>query len=69
MNEVRLSVPQVSCNCCVGNVSKAVEQVDGVAKVEVDTERKTVLVRYDDQAADEQRIRQAIEAAGYEVAA
>lgn len=67
LNQVQLNVPDISCSCCVGNISKAIEKVDGVSQVDVNADTKTVSVSYAGTQTNEQQIRQAIEQAGYSV--
>ena len=59
-----LLVDGMSCGHCVGRVTKAVQGVDEVARVEIDLPGRKVTV---DSGADLARIAAAIEAAGYPV--
>lgn len=59
------SVPGVSCEHCRKAISDEVSRVGGVASVEVDLDEKRVTVAGDD--LDDQGMRAAIDAAGYEV--
>ncbi|MDQ4048425.1 MAG: heavy-metal-associated domain-containing protein [Actinomycetota bacterium] len=66
-NTLTYTVPGASCGHCVAAITEEVTEVDGVASVDVDLERKRVVVigeRLDDAA-----VRRAIDEAGYEVAA
>ena len=59
------TVPGMSCGHCRASITEEVEQVAGVAGVDVDPKRVTVSGSDLDDAA----VRAAIDEAGYEVAA
>jgi copper chaperone CopZ len=65
MNELVLTVPDISCDHCVRAITSEVSAVPGVESVEVRLEAKTVRVC---GAADEDAVRAAIDEAGYEAA-
>jgi Cu+-exporting ATPase len=56
----------MTCKHCVGRVTKAVQEIDQEAKVEIDLPTKKVTIASE---ADLDRIVQAIAAAGYPVSA
>jgi copper chaperone len=64
--EARYSVPGMHCGHCERAVKAEISAVAGVGAVEVDLERKLVVVR--GEALDDSAIRAAIEEAGYEAA-
>jgi copper chaperone CopZ len=64
--ELTFSVPEMSCEHCVRAVSEELEQVAGVASVEVDLETKLVVVQ--GAGLDDTRLRAAIADAGYDAA-
>jgi copper chaperone len=59
-------VPGMSCSHCERSVSDELEEVDGVKSVDVDLEKKVVVVH--GNALDDARLRAAIEEAGYKAA-
>jgi Cu+-exporting ATPase len=61
-----LTVEDMTCKHCVGRVTKAVQEIDQQAKVEIDLPTKRVKI---DSQAELDRIAQAIDAAGYPVSA
>ena len=63
---VTYNVPDISCQHCKHAIEEEVSQLRGVASVEVDVPAKTVTVTGE---LDEQAIIDAIDEAGYEVAA
>ncbi len=65
MNVVSFAVPGVSCEHCRHAISTEVGRVAGVDAVDVDLERKVVVVRGGAFADDE--VRAAIDEAGYDV--
>jgi Cu+-exporting ATPase len=61
-----LTVEDMSCNHCVGRVTKSVQALDSDAKVVIDLPTKKVTI---DSKAELDRIAEAIDAAGYPVTA
>ena len=59
---LKLSVPDMTCGHCAGTVTKAVQSVDASAVVTVDLPSQTVSI---ETAVKAERIRSAMEAAGY----
>jgi copper chaperone CopZ len=67
MEQIRYSVPDVSCSHCEQAIAAEVGKVAGVVAVDVDLDAKTVAVR--GEAVDDDSVRAAIAEAGYDVAA
>ena len=65
MEQIRLEVDGMTCQGCVGSVTRVLEAVPGVASVEVSLERKEAVVRTRDGGIGE-RLVKAIEDAGFE---
>ena len=63
---VEYSVPGVSCEHCRTAITAEVSQVPGVDSVEVDLERKLVVVGAREPVRDD-AVRAAIDEAGYDV--
>lgn len=63
---MQFKVEGMSCNHCVGAITRAVQQVDPDATVSADIAGQSVSV---ESQADTQAVRSAIEAAGYAVKA
>jgi copper chaperone len=68
MNQQNISVPDISCNHCKMSIEGAVGALDGVGKVEVHVDPRTVDVEFDETAVSLEAIFAAIEEQGYEVA-
>lgn len=66
MQRKTVSVSGMSCSGCEQSVESALSTIDGVTRVDADHEGDTVEVVVD-EAASGNDIRDAIEAAGYEV--
>jgi len=64
MSTLTYSVPGISCGHCKMSIEGSVSKVEGVDKVEVDIDAKSVLV---EGTAPDQAIRAAIDDAGYDV--
>jgi copper chaperone len=60
------SVPGIHCAHCVHAVTEEISAVPGVHAVDVDLDSKLVVV--DGLGLDDERLREAIEEAGYEAA-
>ncbi len=67
MEELRYSVPGISCSHCEQAISGEVGRVSGVTGVDVDLDAKTVAVR--GSVVDDASVRAAIAEAGYEALA
>lgn len=59
---LKLNVPDMTCGHCAGMVTKAVRSVDADANISVDLPLQTVSI---ETAADLDRIKDAMAAAGY----
>ncbi len=64
-----LHVPDVSCDHCERVIKTALGNVRGVREVHVDIPAKEVRVSYDETTVDVERLRAALEAEDYPVAA
>lgn len=62
-----LNVEGMSCMHCVNAVKTSVGALPGISKVEVDLPAKKVAVTYDGDQVKLDKIKDAIEDAGYEV--
>ena len=62
------SVPDVSCGHCKMAIERAVGAVNGVNRVEVDVERKSVDIDFDETVATEEAILATMEEEGYPAA-
>jgi len=64
--QLTYSVPGMSCGHCRNAITSEVEQVAGVASVDVDLDAKRVIVTGED--LDDAAMRAAIDEAGYNIA-
>jgi copper chaperone len=69
MTSKTLSVPEISCGHCKSSIEDAVAPLDGVTRVEVRIDEKTVDIDYDDTDGTFDTIVAAIEDSGYDVPA
>ncbi|WP_306061492.1 heavy-metal-associated domain-containing protein [Natronococcus wangiae] len=67
MERRTISVTGMSCNGCEQNVESALQNIEGVTRVEADRGGDTVEIVTEDDVADDD-IEAAIENAGYDVA-
>ncbi|HSK99095.1 MAG TPA: cation transporter [Rubrobacteraceae bacterium] len=68
MTSVQFNVTGMSCAHCRAAVEGELNKVDGVERSRADIENNTVEVTYDESRVAPERLTQAIEAAGYDVA-
>ncbi|CAI8892207.1 mercury resistance system periplasmic binding protein MerP [Methylococcus capsulatus] len=62
---ITLSVPGMTCTACPITVKKALANVDGVSKVEVNFEKREAVVTFDDARTSPETLAQATANAGY----
>ena len=67
MSNQTISVPDISCDHCKTSIEGAVGALDGVDKVEVKIEPRTVEVDFNETVVSLEAIHAAIEEQGYEV--
>jgi len=67
LQEVTLSVPDVSCEHCVKTVNGALGTLPGVEAVNTDIPTKSVHFRYDPGQVSLQKIEEVLDDAGYTV--
>lgn len=67
MPKKEIMVSGMSCSHCMAAVETALKTLKGVNEVEVDLKTGKVVVDYDEGAAAEQELTEAIKNAGYEV--
>ena len=60
-----LVVDQMYCVACVQTVKKALNKVPGVAKIDVDLDKKTAVVRFDESKASVDDLMKATAKAGF----
>ena len=66
MNKI-LNVDGITCEHCVDTIKKAVEILDGVFSVDVDIEKKQVVVEFDEKIAKAEDLIDKIEGVGFKV--
>ncbi len=62
-----INVDGMSCDHCVQTITKALEELTGVSKVQVDLEKKVVAVEFEEIETDLKTISAKIGEAGFEV--
>jgi len=66
MNKI-LNVDGITCEHCVDTIKEAVEILDGVFSVDVDVEKKQVVVEFDEKIAKAEDLIDKIEEVGFKV--
>jgi len=69
MIEKTLKVPDMNCGHCKAAVEGELNKLSGVKKANADLEKDTVEVSYDEGTVSTEDLKDAIEEAGYTVAA
>jgi len=67
MENTVIKVGGMTCQGCVRSVTRVLEGVPGVAKVEVSLEKGEAALQYDPDKAGVPQFRQAVEEAGFDV--
>lgn len=65
MKKSRFAVSGMTCTACVGTIEKNVNKLDGVKNVDVNLLTGNMIVTYDEALTGENRITEAVAAAGY----
>lgn len=60
-----IRVEGMKCKMCTSSVEKALKATPGVAKVEVNLQKKEAVVEYDDEKVTEAQLREVINATGF----
>ena len=66
MNKI-LNVDGITCEHCVDTIKEAVEILDGILRVDVDIEKKQVVVEFDEKMAKQEDLIDKIEEVGFKV--
>jgi copper chaperone len=61
-----MNIKGMTCSGCVNSVKRVLQDIEGVAAVEVSLDKAQATVQYDACAANPAQFRAAIEDAGYE---
>ncbi len=56
----------MACNHCVVRVGRAIASVKGVVEVDVNLEKREVVVNFEESITDLEKIKAAVREAGYE---
>ena len=68
MQTAQIKVQGMTCGGCVASVKRALQQIDGVEKVDVSLGEAQARVEYDPARVNESQLRSAIEDAGFDAA-
>ena len=66
MESVSLQVTGMTCMGCVASVTRVLQSVKGVAKVDVSLAEASARVEFDPALADREQLRAAVESAGFD---
>lgn len=69
METMTLNIEGMSCEMCVGHVTRALSELDGVKSATVSLPQKTAVVTYDPARVGLGQMTEAVEEEGYEAAA
>lgn len=68
MAQISLDVPRIHCDGCVRTVTRAVEKLAGVRKVDASADARKVVVEFDEGSVNENLIREQLQQVGYPAA-
>lgn len=68
MESITMKVGGMTCMGCVSSVTRVLQAVDGVSKVDVSLDKAQASVEFDPRRASKDALRAAIEDAGYDAA-
>lgn len=68
MEEVTLTVPDISCNHCIATIRNALSRLQGVQFLDGNLQAKQVRIRYDPSLVNLTDIEKAMEEEGYPLA-
>jgi copper chaperone len=69
MQTATLNISGMTCGGCVRSVSNLLKELDGVVKPDVSLEPGRAVLHFDEAKLNQEQIKEAVEGAGYEVAA
>ncbi len=65
MAETTLKIPAIDCQKCVDTIRRTLQPLASVEVIEADTKTKLVRVAFDEVAASETQIREALDEIGF----
>lgn len=68
MERTELSVKGMTCENCVNSVTQALKEIEGVKVAKVSLTEEKAQVTFDPQHTSVEQLKEAVKAAGYEVA-
>jgi copper chaperone len=68
VQDIVLSVPDISCDHCVKAINSSLTALNGVENIRIDIETKTVRLRYHPNQVTLHRIEKTLDESGYTVA-
>lgn len=63
---IKIKCTEMTCDGCKRSITKSINTLKGIAKLDVDLETKIITVIFDDSKTDSQAIVNAVVEAGYE---
>ena len=66
MNELKLKAPDIVCGGCAASIKNALGAMDGIKRIEVDIDKKSVAIEHDDDVSRE-KIEAALDDIGFPV--
>ena len=63
---IKIKCTEMSCDACKRSITKSINQLEGIKKLEIDLESKIITVVIDESKTDEQSVLNAVIGAGYE---
>lgn len=63
---IKIKCTEMSCEACKRSITKSINQLEGIKKLDIDLESKIITVVIDESKTDEQSVLNAVIGAGYD---
>ncbi|MEO8512549.1 MAG: heavy-metal-associated domain-containing protein [Ignavibacteria bacterium] len=63
---IKIKCTEMSCEACKKSITRSINQLKGITKLDIDLESKIITVEIDDSKTDEQSVLNAVIEAGYD---
>ncbi len=63
---IKIKCTEMSCEACKKSITRSINQLQGITKLDIDLETKIITVEIDDSKTDEQSVLNSVIEAGYD---
>lgn len=65
-NTIKIKCTEMSCDACKRSITKSIDTLEGIIKLDINLETKLITVSIDDSKTDPRSVLNAVIGAGYE---